>query len=384
MGKNFFLFLFLIMATSLECRKLKILFIVNQFPSISQRFVLEQIIEWIKRGHIIAIHSFKEGDHIVTQPEIDQYRLAERTTYGKQLPSLKSFDVLAVQFGNCAKTVIEQSKKQEYKGRIVVSFRGYDISKFLQKNPDYYTKLFPDIDLCLPVCKFFKERLISLGCPPEKILVHHSGINLDLFPGKGPASPLKRTFNIITIARLVEKKGIEYVLRAIALLKKRFSHHQIQYFIIGDEAGNSGEKERLEALAFDLGINDTIRFCGWKTHDEVIKYLALMHLLILPSITSKDGDEEGIPNAVKEAMAVGLPVITTERAGSELVVDGKSGFLIPEKNYEALASKIAFFIQNRGQGKKFGHEGRLFVEKFFDIKKTTALLEEALYAFLKM
>jgi colanic acid/amylovoran biosynthesis glycosyltransferase len=380
MVKNFF-FILLIAIFLLESKSLKILFVVNQFPCLSQQFIREQIIEWINRGHLIAIHSFKEGDYLVTEPEIDQYKLASRTTYGKILPSLDSFNVIAVQFGNSAKTVIDQSKKQHYKGKIIVSFRGYDISKFLQKNPDYYTDLFPDIDLCLPVCEFFKERLIRLGCPSEKIFVHHSGINLNSFNFKGPASKLKRAFNIITVARLVEKKGIEYVLRAIALLKKKFP--QIQYFIIGDEVSNSGEKERLQKLSLDLDVTGNVHFCGWQSHDSVIQYLALMHLLVLSSITSKDGDEEGIPNVVKEAMAVGLPVITTERVGSELVIDGKSGFLVPEKDHKILASKITFFIQNQGQRESFGQEGRLFIEQFFDIKKTTASLEKVLYSLLK-
>lgn len=359
---------------------MKILVVVNQFPCVSQQFILELIKELINRGHDIKIHSFKNGDNTIIQSDVRLYNLDSCTTYGKILPSLDSFDIIAVQFGNLTKKVIDQAEKQNYKGKIVVSFRGHDLSKFLQQNPHYYDDLFSKIDLCLPVCLFFKERLIKLGCPSEKILVHYSGLNLDVFPVKTVQRKNKKVFKIITIARLVEKKGIEYALRAIALLKKRYPH--IQYYIFGDEIGNSGEKERLNKLANNLGINNSVFFCGWKSHDEIIQQLLSMDLMVLPSVTSKDGDEEGIPNAVKEGMAVGLPVITTQRVGSELVQNEISGFLVQEKNYKEIALKIAFCIQNRIKAKSFGQKARLVIEKFFDIKTTTALLEKELYSLL--
>ncbi len=359
---------------------MKILVVVNQFPCVSQQFILELIKELINRGHDIKIHSFKNGDNTIIQSDVRLYNLDSCTTYGKILPSLDSFDIIAVQFGNLTKKVIDQAEKQNYKGKIVVSFRGHDLSKFLQQNPHYYDDLFSKIDLCLPVCLFFKERLIKLGCPPEKIFVHYSGLNLDVFPVKTVQRKNKKVFKIITIARLVEKKGIEYALRAIALLKKRYPH--IQYYIFGDEIGNSAEKERLNKLANNLRINNSVFFCGWKSHDEIIQQLLSMDLMVLPSVTSKDGDEEGIPNAVKEGMAVGLPVITTQRVGSELVQNEISGFLVQEKNYKEIALKIAFCIQNRIKAKSFGQKARLVIEKFFDIKKTTALLEKELYSLL--
>lgn len=377
-----FLLLFCIIIIRIESKTvIKILVVVNQFPCVSQQFILELIKELINRGHCINVHSFKQGDNSIIESDIKLYHLDSCMTYGKVLPSLDSFDIIAVQFGNLAKKVINQAEVQNYKGKIIVSFRGHDLSKFLQKNPYYYDDdLFSKIDLCLPVCLFFKERLIKLGCPPEKIFVHYSGLNFDAFPIKSAQHKTKEIFKIVTIARLVEKKGIEYVLRAISLLKKRYS--SIHYYIFGDEVGNSGEKARLNKLAHDLRINSCVDFCGWKSHNEIIQQLLSANLMVLPSITSRDGDEEGIPNAVKEAMAVGLPVITTQRVGSELIQDGKSGFLVQEKNYKQLASKMAYCIQNQIKSKSLGQKARQVIQQFFDIKKTTALLEKQLYLLL--
>lgn len=377
-----FLLLFCIAVISIESKMvIKILVVVNQFPCISQQFILELIKELINRGHSINVHSFNQGDNSIVDSDIKLYHLDSCITYGKVLPPLDSFDIIAVQFGNLAKKVIKQVEKQNYKGKIIVSFRGHDLSKFLQKNPYYYDHdLFSKIDLCLPVCLFFKERLITLGCPSEKIFVHYSGLNFDAFPMKNDEYKIKKIFKIITIARLVEKKGIEYVLRAIALLKKRYPY--IHYYVFGDEIGNSGEKARLKKLVHDLRIDSCVDFCGWKSHNEIIQQLISAHLMVLPSITSQDGDEEGIPNAVKEGMAVGLPVITTQRVGSELIQDGKSGFLVEEKNYKQLASKIACCIQNQIKSKFLGQKARKIIEQFFDIKKTTALLERELYSLL--
>jgi len=106
---------------------------------------------------------------------------------------------------------------------------------------------------------------------------------------------------------------------------------------------------------------------GSKSHDEVVQVLAQSHILIAPSVTAADGDEEGIPNTLKEAMAMGLPVISTLHAGiPELVEDGVSGFLVPEHNVEALADRLMRLVDHPETWAAMGRAGRRQIEAEFD------------------
>jgi colanic acid/amylovoran biosynthesis glycosyltransferase len=374
MNKVRSLLVFILISVSFcSAAPLKILFVVGYFPHLTQKFVLDPMVAFMDRGHQIAIHSFYEPKHEKVHPEVHEYNLLARTSYGDQMPRFDSFDIVYVQFGIYAERVIQEAETQQYRGKIVVCFRGYDISGYLRLYPNAYREVFQKADLFLPVCNLFKERLIKLGCDPEKIVVSRSGICLDKIPETGPGKSSRRAFNIITVARLIEKKGLQYGLEAVARLKKEFPH--IRYYIVGDADVGSNEQERLQNLAKKLGIDDRVTFCGWATHERVKALISQSNLMILPSITGKNGDEEGIPNALKEAMASGLPVISTQSAGAELIEHGVSGFLVPEKDSLSLSHKIAHFIRKPEMQVQFGKNGRAFVEKNFDIKKIVARLE---------
>ena len=103
--------------------------------------------------------------------------------------------------------------------------------------------------------------------------------------------------------------------------------------------------------------------------------LAKTDLMILPSIIAANGDQEGIPNVLKEAMAFGIPVISTREGAHELIEQRVSGFLVPEKDSQTLAYKIAYLIKNPDKCAQFGKNGRAFIEKEFDIKKIVRKLE---------
>ena len=106
---------------------------------------------------------------------------------------------------------------------------------------------------------------------------------------------------------------------------------------------------------------------GWKTPKEVVNELANAHIFILASAKSSRGHEEGIPNAIMEACAMGLPVISTWHAGiPELVKDGKSGFLVPERDIRMLAEILDFLITHSELWHEMGRAGRLMVEQYFD------------------
>jgi len=124
-------------------------------------------------------------------------------------------------------------------------------------------------------------------------------------------------------------------------------------------------------------MGQQVRLLGWKTHEEVKRLLEESHVLVAPSLTSQNGDQEGIPNAIKEAMASGLPVISTFHSGiPELVSDGVSGLLVPERDVTAIANALAYLISHPEVCEEMGRAGRRRVEQEFDTNILNKQLEE--------
>jgi len=180
--------------------------------------------------------------------------------------------------------------------------------------------------LFLPVNEYFKNRLIKLGCSRDKILVHHSGIDINRFMFyKRQIVDHNRT-KFLTVGRLVEKKGHLFVIEAIKRLVNKYS--KIEYIIAGD----GPLKTELLKLVNKYNLSSYVKFKGQITSSEAIDLYKEAHIFILHSVTARNGDMEGTPVVLMEAQASGLPVISTYHSGiPEVVIDKHSGFLVPEK-----------------------------------------------------
>lgn len=384
--KNFLHYLLILgsFTTAGSLYSAKILVFTYAFPETVQEFILNQITGLIDHGHEVSILATESANYIkshrsvvaTTQelhPDVIKYNLLEKT-YVKKLPADKrEFDIILCQFGTLAPLLFKYHKEQNIQGKIVTFFRGYDISSALRKNPGLYKQLFKEGALFLAVCKYFKRRLVAAGCPIEKIRVAHSAIDCSRFPFRERAPANDGTIRIVSTSRLIEKKGIDYAIKAVAELLKKYPN--IEYIVIG-----GGPLEaKLHKLAKDLGVQDKVRFVGWQSNENVIKILDTAHIFILPSITDKDGDQEGIPNALKEAMAMGLPVVSTYHSGiPELVENGKSGFLVSEHNreqlVEKLANKLEYLITHPEEWPLLGHAGRTMILNKFNKQKENSKL----------
>ncbi|RTL05888.1 colanic acid biosynthesis glycosyltransferase WcaL [Candidatus Dependentiae bacterium] len=372
--KNIYSFVFVFMYVVNICG-INILFVTGSFPHVSQRFIQDQIVKLINNGHSAHIQSLRlpKTDHLPI--DFTKYKLIKKTFYGKELPPLELFDIVYVQFGYHGQQVVEQAKKQGFKGPIVVCFRGNDLSGYLQKNPQRYEQLFKDADLFLPVCNFFGQRLVQLGCDCAKIITHHSAININFFAFKKRTINSAQKLNLISVCRLVEKKGLIFAIKAVSILKKKYPH--IKYTIVGDaDTVSKAYKEYLQQLVKELGLEQQVLFYGWATHEELMPLLDKADIFLLPSITAADGDEEGIPNAAKEAMAVGLPVIITDHAGnSELVEHEKTGLLVKQKDELEIVKAVYWYIQHPQQLKQITQKAREKIEQEFAIDTTVKKLE---------
>lgn len=407
---------------------MRIAYIVGGFPVISETFVVNQIAGMAARGCHVDIFATSAGTMARLPEAVERYKLMERVhrldaprnyllrlyrilllllVYGWRAPGavlrsvnivrygrsaatlgllyavltlirlgVRHYDVIHAQFGTYGPLALRLVETGALKGEIVTSFRGYDATKYLQANPHAYAALFRKAKLFLPVSHALARRIVEADCEPDRVHVHHSGIECKRFQYLERKRASDESTSIVMIGRLVEKKGIGYGIQAIARIIA--SRRVLSCTIIG-EGPLRGELER---LIRELGIDAHVRMVGSKSHDEVIRVLAQSHILMAPSVTAADGDEEGIPNTLKEAMAMGLPVISTAHAGiPELVEDGVSGFLVPERNVEALADRLMRLVDHPETWAAMGRAGRRQIEAEFD---TDRLNDELLLLYQNM
>jgi len=283
----------------------------------------------------------------------------------------KPYDIIHCQFGVLGPEGVHIKQVLGGAIKLVTSFRGYDATKILQREPRLYDELFETGDLFLPVSQSLKDRVVIHGCPQEKIAVLPSGIDCEKFPSPESRDSEDKPITLITVARLVEKKGIAYAIEAAARVLK--AGRLIRYVIIGE----GRLREGLEQSIDKFGLQGHVQLLGRKNHEEVVQYLRKAHILIAPSMTTKEGDQEGIPNVLKEAMVLGLPVISTYHGGiPELVEDGVSGFLVKEKDVESMAEKIMYLIDHPKVRESIGQVGRAHIQKNYDIQKLNDRLDD--------
>ncbi|MEO0394667.1 MAG: glycosyltransferase [Cyanobacteria bacterium P01_A01_bin.137] len=411
---------------------MRIAFLVNNFPMLSETFVLNQITGLLERGHEVDIYTQNLRDWSQVHPDVSNYRLAERTyamekvpknyfwrilrglwliiicffkapklivrslnvfAYGQQSfnlwllytaasllkhPKRQTYDIIHCQFGTQSYRGMAFKQLLSPTPKLLVMFRGFDISYYVKHNgPTVYKKPFEHVDYCLANCSFFRQRVIDLGWPANKIDVHFSGLDLSKYPLRLRQLSPGDSIHIVTTGRLVEKKGIEYAIRAVAQVAQQYPN--LTYSIIGD----GPLSERLRAVIHDLKADSYIHLLGWKNETEIIQILDQCHLFVAPSVTADDGNQDAPINVLKEAMAMGLPVLSTNHGGiPELVENGVSGYLVPERDVAGLVEKLNTLIAHPEQWPAMGQAGRSYVARHYDLDGLNDLLVQRYDALL--
>jgi colanic acid/amylovoran biosynthesis glycosyltransferase len=373
--------LFLCTFSMLESRSLNVLIVVEYFPAPNQVFVLNIITGLLNNGHNVSIFAFRHNDFDrKDHGDVEKYSLMDRVIYRKLPLPLPEYDIVFCQSLGLGRRLLRMQSLQKWlkNRKLVVALRGHDITNnSLYKDPSVCAEVFQKADLFLPVCDYFKHLAIQLGCPEDKIIVHHSGVDCEKFFFKRRKRPRRGLVRFTSVCRLVEKKGMSYAIQAIAEMIK--TYRSVQFTIVGD----GRLKGHLERLIKKLKIDSKVNLFGWGTHDQIINILDQSHIFLSPSITANNGDEEGIANSLKEAMAMGLITIATPNAGtSELIQDGISGFLVPERDANALAKKISYIMNNSVQWEPMGLAARKKIEEEFETKKLMRELEQLFYQLL--
>ena len=253
---------------------------------------------------------------------------------------------------------------------LIVSFRGQDVM-LVQREPERVREqLFAQAVQVLVRCESMARDVAALGCPANKIEVHYSPVDVDSLPfaERSAPSPAEKIV-VLMVGRLVEKKGVGIALRAVR--QCLHAHEGLLLRIIGD-----GPLARaLREQANSLGLGEKVAFLGAQPNERVIEEMGKAHIFLCASHTASDGDKEGIPNALKEAMGCGLPVVATRHAGiPECVEDGVSGLLAPERDPEGLVRQLTRMINQPGAWPGMGRAGRRIIEEVFAVELLSARL----------
>lgn len=216
---------------------------------------------------------------------------------------------------------------------VIVSFHGADAD--VGRDPASILRVFALASRLLVRSESLGQRLIAHGAPREKIRLLRTGVPLDQIVFRQRTAPADGAWHCLQACRLIPKKGLVTSLRAFAQFAERWPRAT---FTI---AGEGPQREMLERLTAELGVADRVRFTGFVPQEELRALEAAAHLFLHPSEVGTDGDQEGVPNAMLEAMASGLPVCATQHGGiPEAVAHGMSGLLVPERDADALATQM--------------------------------------------
>ena len=276
---------------------------------------------------------------IIVQQLLDSPLFLSRSESGRLRTQLKAHrcQLLHVFFGNTAVQLLPVLSEKTRRYPTVVSFHGADVLVELDKEP-YHRALLDmlgRVDLVLARSQSLINALVELGCPPAKIRLNRTGIPLGKFPYQARTWPTDDAWRLFQACRLIEKKGLATTLHAFARFVQT---HPRSVLTI---AGEGPDQPALQRLAAGLGIADKVRFPGFLTQDDLRQHLYASHFFLHPSERGKDGNQEGVPNSLLEAMATGLPVFATDHGGiPEAVENGVSGVLVAEKDAAALAQAM--------------------------------------------
>ena len=415
---------------------MKLAVFVDQFPVRSQTFVLNQVTGLIDLGVDITILSLGAGDKsIFNDEELKPYNLAHRTVYlldsgsisqnrllrfvyrffsvltgilinnnrwsvlkalnvsqfGQQAKSLLlativarlsqalKFDVIVAHFGFNGVTANQLRELGVLQGEIATIFHGHDISSvqaLAQRNKNYQA-LFQQTELMLPISELWKNKLIELGCPDTKIIVHRMGVDLASFQyNENLLNQERQSLKIFTVARFAEKKGLKYAVKAMALLKRN-TDIDFHYTL----AGFGELADELQQLVIELNLSKEVSFIGEINSEQVKSYMQHADVFLQPSVTAKNGDMEGVPVTIMEAMAMGTVVVSTFHSGiPELITHNKHGLLASERDQVAIAQHLESIALDKEHAQDLAVNARNRIEQIGNVdqlnKELIKLLEK--------
>ena len=378
---------------------MKIAYILHTFPKISESFILNEIVELIKKGHDISIFSMHRPKEKVMHREVENYKILERTHYFTLLPSIKApfhyirylmktlyngglmsplkllkipyfaaaieetrADLIHTHFAFMGKA----ARKISHVTGVPYSLTTHAVDIYM--NPDFkeLRETMDDAAVVVTISDYNKNYLEKEVKTKSRIEVVRCGIDLAKFDvrKRSRGTKNKKKIKLLCVGRLIEKKGIEYLIKALPLLL--VSVPDCELTIIG-----SGPLYKdLLKLTRALGVGRNVYFKSSVSDAELTQYYIDSDIFVLPCVIARNGDRDGIPVSIMEAIAMGLPVISTNISGiPELVKDG-AGILVPPKDEKAIADAIIELHYLKSRNNNIDN-----IKNIFNLEKEVAKLE---------
>lgn len=399
---------------------LKIAIVVGMFPALSETFIVNHVVGLIESGNEVTILSLSRPVDSKVHKVVLEYELLGKTIYAQPryiftsktlrrafkalnalLVVLKCFfrdptrtlEVLRLIMNNGIRAAVNSILLLPHLGiskngfdvihchfgpmglcslpfkhinptvKFFASFHGYDVNKFpLLFGNNIYDELFVMFDGFTANSEYTRKKIVELGCPENKIRTIPVSIRVGSFAYRERSLAKDEEVRFLTVARLVAVKGHEYSIRAIA------KYHKDNPNIVYNIAGDGPLLNHLEKLVLDSHASDYINFLGPLDQSQVAHELEDAHIFILTSIIAEDGAEEGQALVLQEAQAAGLPIISTLSGGiPEGVIDGITGFLVPERDVESTYDKVKYLAEHPEIWPEMGMQGASFVKSKYDI-----------------
>jgi colanic acid/amylovoran biosynthesis glycosyltransferase len=279
--------------------------------------------------------------------------------------------LLHIYFGHIA--VLLHPLIRHWRKPTIVSFHGADVLVDMQKRSyrNATEEMLTLVKRVLVRSESLKRAVIELGCASQKIEIQRTGIPLNDFAFRGRNAPDRGEWRLLQAGRLIEKKGVKTTLRAFTKFLREFPAATLTI------AGGGPQLAELQSLARELQIDAAVRFPGFVSQEQLRELLYASHIFLHPSETGRDGNQEGVPNSMLEAMATGLPAFATRHGGiPEAVEDNVSGILVEEHDYESLGNALVDCAKDSPRLVAMGRAAWENVARNFSQTQQTRRLEE--------
>jgi colanic acid/amylovoran biosynthesis glycosyltransferase len=346
----------------------------NQIRHIDDRFethVICSTVENLDQFRVDNIHQLQASSIFERCSEGVLKKVGIQTYYRPFLRALKEIgpSILHSHFGHFAWSEMPAAKRAGIKH--IVTFYGHDVNRLPFQNPSWrerYLSLFKHVALVLCEGPFMAESVRKLGCPGEKVRVHHLGTRVEDIPFRPRTWKRDEKLRVLIVAPFKEKKGIPYALEALSRIRDRA---QVEITIIGEadhENRSQIEKRKILDTIDRCGLDGGVRLLGFQPYSRVFRESYEHHLFISPSVTASDRDTEGgVPMTLIEMAATGMPVLSTRHCDiPEVIQDGESGFLVGERDVDGLVDSLQWIIEHADEWGHFVKHARKRIEKEYN------------------
>jgi glycosyltransferase involved in cell wall biosynthesis len=394
-------------------KKLRVGYILRKFPVLSETFILNEILELEAQGIEVEIFSVEKPNDprfhkdlhklkalVTFIPDVlklnslwkhrkkavkkfrSGYQKAQSYALWQRSPTLmlrllqscyvaneaakKKIDHFHAHFATRATSIAFLSSMIS---GIPYSFTAHAVDIFKETlNKNALKKKIEYANFVVGVSEYNKNYLTAISpISAQKIVKIHNGIDLNQFKSNNIKNDSLFTF--LCVARFVEKKGHKVLIEACDILKKQGVNFQC--LLIGQGTLQSD----IECSIKEKGLKENVKILGPRTHDEVLEQFHQSHVYVLPCITGKDGNKDGLPVAIVEALACGIPVITTPMTGNpEVVKDLHNGLLVPFEDHQRTAEAMKMMIDDQALYHKLCSNARSSVDRTFNLKETAKSL----------